>query len=618
MNRLLPVGLICGLNLLICIHIADAQQLSTQQKASIDESLVQIEKYQATDNKIQVAHYYNKIAYTYWEAGIYPAAIENFNKSLELNRTTGNLNAIYTIELNLGAIYSDLDDYTNSAQHLKESVTIAKSMRNKVKLANSLNQYAVALKNSGKNNDAIKNLEEGIVIALELDDRRMISSYYAEFADNYKALGNTTQYNYYYELFAKFDKYLREQEVIEAQLERARAEASARQTALQLELSEVKASMMQDSLKRAEEIASQKQMQLDLLNKDMQLQVMELKERDAKLKKERAVRLSLLGIFAVVLIFSLFLLREIRAKKRANERLEQQNILLQQQKFEIEQQNALLQKQKNEIEHQKEELNLAYTKISDSINYARKIQDAILPTHTAIKKRFPQSFIFYRPRDVVSGDFYWYSEQPDNSFLAVVDCTGHSVPGAFMSMIGNTMLNEIVNEKKHYDPAQILKELNKGIITTLKQKRGDADSQDDGMDITLCRIDYAGSMLHIASANHVTHVFQNGKHSAIEGDIFSIGGIFSAEGEELTYTNHLIPLSSDTEVYMFSDGFQDQFGGEDGKKFLASRFRTMLEEIHTADMGKQELEIADRFAKWKGDRRQIDDVLVIGIRIPGF
>lgn len=281
----------------------------------------------------------------------------------------------------------------------------------------------------------------------------------------------------------------------------------------------------------------------------------------------------------------------------------------------VEQRTKTIEEQKNEIEAQN-------NKITDSINYAQKIQLSMLPSEQLIKKYFPDSFIFYRPKDIVSGDFYWFSEaqyeedgkQKSKVFLAAADCTGHGVPGAFMSMIGNTLLNEIVNSKNIYTPAEILKQLNQGVIEGLNQRTDKDDAQNDGMDITLCAFNKDENILEISCANHVVFVVDDSGIQMIEGDIYSIGGIFSVLRDPV-YTNHKLNITHNTTIYMFSDGFQDQFGGEENQKFMLSRFQKLLFDIRNEDMNSQMKILEKTFETWKGECRQIDDILVMGIKL---
>ncbi len=257
--------------------------------------------------------------------------------------------------------------------------------------------------------------------------------------------------------------------------------------------------------------------------------------------------------------------------------------------------------------------------ITDSINYAKQIQSAILPSLTAIEQGFPESFILYRPKDIVSGDFYWYTQSHSksgktSSYLAAVDCTGHGVPGAFMSMIGNDLLEQIVKIKKITDPGKILTELNNGIKLALHQT--DGNSSKDGMDIALCKLSTDENnvrTLHYAGAfRPLWCVNAAGEFTEITADKRAIGGITEMAYE---FTNHRIMVNAGDSFYMFSDGYVDQFGGEKGKKFLSVNLRKLLLNSCMQSITDQKQNAEKAFDSWKGEHEQIDDVLLIGFRI---
>ncbi len=267
-----------------------------------------------------------------------------------------------------------------------------------------------------------------------------------------------------------------------------------------------------------------------------------------------------------------------------------------------------------EILTQSRLLAMQNAQIMDSINYAKRIQDAILPSEALIKSYFPDSFIYFRPRDIVSGDFYWFSVQDDKLFVATVDCTGHGVPGAFMSLIGNSLLNHIVNEKKIYKPSDILKELNTGVHLALSQSKSENDEREDGMDLSICRFDKHSGEVQIACANHTALFLRKEEIQEIEGDAISIGDSFS-KNESIEFTNHILPFEENSIMYLFSDGYPDQIGGPKNKKFLVDNFKRFLMEHKNEAMGMQFDRLNDAFKEWKGINKQTDDVLVLGIRL---
>ena len=271
--------------------------------------------------------------------------------------------------------------------------------------------------------------------------------------------------------------------------------------------------------------------------------------------------------------------------------------------------NELFQKNKL-IEKQKE-------KIVSSIAYAQNIQKSILMEENEIKRILPDSFIYYLPKDIVSGDLYWCAEINNKIIIAAIDCTGHGVPGAFMSMIGNTLLNQIVIEKQITKPSEILQILNREIFDALHQDKEGALS-DDGMDMALCCIDYNKNQIEYAGAQNPLFVLSENKLEMIKADIFSIGGAgFKAKKEgsaQIEYTNHIIPLKKDMSIFLFSDGYMDQFGGSNGKKFGLQKFKELLTDNQHHTMQKQKELLAVTHEEWIGNSQQIDDILVIGVR----
>jgi serine phosphatase RsbU (regulator of sigma subunit) len=254
-------------------------------------------------------------------------------------------------------------------------------------------------------------------------------------------------------------------------------------------------------------------------------------------------------------------------------------------------------------------------KITNSINYAKRIQQSILPQENEIQKLLPHSFVFYQPRDIVSGDFYWFSELENKIIIAAVDCTGHGVSGAFMSLIGNTLLNGIINEKRIVDPSSILSLLHSGVLKALHQEEGDTQSQ-DGMEMSLCVIDNEKRMIEFAGAMTPIYIVNENILDVIQPDSKEIGGINSAarKNKKNEFTTTQIPIKKNMCVYMFTDGYMDQFGGEENKKFNTLKFKSLLLDIQDMDMDKQKQAIEKAMKDWKGDYRQIDDMLVIGIR----
>ncbi|MFD0999306.1 PAS domain S-box protein [Ohtaekwangia kribbensis] len=249
-------------------------------------------------------------------------------------------------------------------------------------------------------------------------------------------------------------------------------------------------------------------------------------------------------------------------------------------------------------------------KITESINYAKRIQTAILPNSRVIGRALPDSFILYKPRDVVSGDFPWFVQIKEEIFIAAVDCTGHGVPGALLSLIGYFLLNDIVRSRKITEPGKILDLLDEGVTTTLRQ---DEDSTTkDGMDIALCKINMATREVEYAGAHRPLYIMKSGAMEEVKGNKFPIGGgIFK---NQTNFTNTYVKLNEGDSIYFSSDGFPDQFGGPEGRKFGPKRVRDIIERVHTSSMNEAVTIFDQEWEGWRGDHKQTDDVLLIGIK----
>lgn len=250
--------------------------------------------------------------------------------------------------------------------------------------------------------------------------------------------------------------------------------------------------------------------------------------------------------------------------------------------------------------------------ITESINYAKRIQTAILPNTKYIQEYLPKSFIFYRPKAVVSGDFPWFFKKGDDLFIAVVDCTGHGVPGALLSFIGYFTLNNVVDHYDNIDAGVILDKLHEGVRTTLKQDRLDTDAR-DGMDIALCKINLKKNTLEFAGAHRPLYLLKGNELIQYKGSHKAIGGIPLGKKAEENFENHLINLEPKDRVFFFSDGLPDQVSGETGRKYQASRIRDLLIEHYESEIFEYENIIYEDFLAFKGDYKQVDDILLIGI-----
>lgn len=268
----------------------------------------------------------------------------------------------------------------------------------------------------------------------------------------------------------------------------------------------------------------------------------------------------------------------------------------------------LTQKQKQIIEYQKQEVDEKNKEILDSIKYAKRIQGSIFPPSRIFKEAFKEGFVLYEPKDIVAGDFYWMSNIKDTVFFTVADCTGHGVPGALLSVVCSNVINKVVNELNQNKPDVILNQITE--LLEEKFSTGEVDIQ-DGMDISFCSYHKKTKELQYAGANNSIYIIRSGELTELKPDKQPIGKFSNRK----PFTNHKIQLIENDCIYLFTDGFADQFGGEKGKKFKYSRFKEKLIEIHTQPMSSQLAELSKTFALWKANTEQIDDVCIMGVKV---
>ena len=573
------------------------QNLDLQTTSKINALKDNVEKYQKENNSILQAEAINEIAYLYWENGLYDNAINYFNQSLELNKSNNNQNGIKSLHYNIGLILSDKEDYQNALINFDKGLQIARDLNQKDGIYAGLMNKATALKNLSRYLEAIKLINEALTYAQEFNNLKLVRTCYGMLAENYELLGDSENTMKYFEQFASLDKHIKSEEikkieekskekVQQAQNEKIKTEQTLSETTNQLEET-------QKTLEETEAIKQKQQLELEL--KEMTIQ--------AEKRNKRIIILSASSIFVLILIFSILVLRQYRAKKKANQLLESQNIQIKKQKKEIEQQRDLAHQQKKDI--------------TDSIEYAKRIQNALLPPLNFIKRNLPEHFILFKPRDIVSGDFYWMMNKDGKIIIAAADCTGHGVPGAFMSMLGTAFLNEIVTkiiENKHVYSLQaneILNQLRNYIIDSLHQTGEDTESK-DGIDMALCIIDSEKQKIQFAGAHNPLYIIKNNKLEVIKADRMPVSIHRNAYKP---FTNHEFDYKENDIIYMFSDGFYDQIGGSKNFKFMSKNFQKLLLDIHEKPMSVQK-EILDKtYEDWKGDNIQLDDILVIGIKL---
>jgi serine phosphatase RsbU (regulator of sigma subunit)/ligand-binding sensor domain-containing protein len=308
-------------------------------------------------------------------------------------------------------------------------------------------------------------------------------------------------------------------------------------------------------------------------------------------------------VYVVIAMFVIYIIVKIYTRRLELEKIRLEQI--------VKERTEEVVKQKDELEIQRDEIADKNRSITDSIEYAKRIQNAVLPSKEFADEILPEHFILFRPRDIVSGDFYWMTKKGNNIVIIAADCTGHGVPGAFMSMLGVSFLNEIVNRHQVTSADVILNSLRTDIKKTMGQKGKEGEAK-DGMDIALCIIDQEEMKMQYAGAYNPLYLFRNNELIEYKADRMPIG-IYVKEKE--SFTNNIIDLQKGDVFYIASDGYQDQFGGEDGQKFKTKNYKELLLEIHQKPMAEQREILNKRIDEWRGRWEQVDDIIILGIRI---
>lgn len=337
--------------------------------------------------------------------------------------------------------------------------------------------------------------------------------------------------------------------------------------------------------------------EIDKLKQELDSKNMELKQLNSSLgEKEDYMKMQevFVGAFIIISFIALGgvfgLITTIRDKKKINKSLEEKNEL---------------------IKYQIKELKSKNTEIIDSIRYAKKIQDALLLSQKEIKEIAPESFVYFRPKDIISGDFYWFAKKGNLVFVATADCTGHGVPGSLMSMLGISYLEKIIMEKDMVNTADILNELKKQIIISMN-KSEDKGSMKDGMDMSLYCVDLTSNRLTYSAANNGIYIIRNGEVLKLDPEKQPVG---PNPREHIPFNQFEFTLLPNDFIITYSDGFADQFGGSNGKKFKYKQLQQLLIGLKDKPMNTIPNQLNSAFEKWKGKLEQVDDVLIIGLKV---
>jgi len=507
----------------------------------------------------------------YYNNGELDKGIESHKQALVIEREVDNTEGIALCLLNIANGYQVNNKYKEALKYYEEALEIVTKLNNKIRINLILNLMGSLHKELKNYSEAVEYYNKSLKVAEEISYNKVIIQNYSDLSELYEETGD------YIKAIAYQKKY----------------------------------TSLKDSLfneEKHKQIAElQTKYETEKKEKEIELKNIALAKRDEEIKRKNIQRNTLTGGVAVLILLALLIFRGYRQKKKANILLAEKNEEIEAQRDEIRAQRDLATQQRDIISEQKQE-------ITDSIHYAYRIQTAAIPSHEEVSRILKDYFILYKPRDIVSGDFYWIGKNNDKIIIIAADCTGHGVPGAFMSMLGIAFLNEIINKEDITSPDKILNALRDHIIESLKQHGREGDTK-DGMDVAAVTIDTSSNKISFAGANNPLYIIRSAdnNHELIEikGDKMPV----AIHEQMQPFKENEILLMPDDSLYIFSDGFADQFGGPKGKKFKYKPFKKLLLENRGKSMKEQKEIMENAFNTWKGDQEQVDDVLIMGIKI---
>jgi tetratricopeptide (TPR) repeat protein/serine phosphatase RsbU (regulator of sigma subunit) len=585
---------------------------------------------------------FHNIGIIYSEQGDYAKAIDYFTKSLQISEEIGNKKGIARSLNSFGIICEEQDDYPKAIDYYTKSLQIREEIGDKKEIAMSFNNIGVIYQNQGDYVKAMDYYTKSLQIKEEIGNKKGIASSFHNIGVIYKEQGDYVKALDYYsrslalarevgaamvtksaasslwEVNKKLGKYKNALEMYELHIstrDSLESEENQKEIIRQEYKYEYEKQAAADSVVNAE---AKKVADAKLLAEQAEKKRLKSEGKRQKLENEnqRQQAYFLYGGLALALLFGGFIFNRFKVTQR---------------------QKGIIETQKTEVEQQKEKVDEAYeqleeknTEILDSINYAKRIQSAILPPDKLVKEYLQNSFILYKPKDIVAGDFYWMEPTKNGILFAAADCTGHGVPGAMVSVVCNNALNRSVREYGLTDPGKILDKTREIVIQEFEKSE---DEVKDGMDIALCSL--TGNTLQYAGAHNPLWIITKDSERHAELIEAANGSIFRLTQDDpttiidikankqpigqfdtpLPYTTHTIELQKGDSVYIFSDGYVDQFGGERGKKFKPKALRQLMLSIQDQPMDQQRELINQTFEKWRGDLEQVDDVCVIGVKI---
>lgn len=528
-------------------NIGNVYSAVNSYQKSLGFQKLALNQYQKANDSIGIAVSYSNIAVNYSEMSNTDSALFYHKKALEIRQRKNDKRGTIISLFNIGNCYKTLGQYAQADKHYKLAKQNVTNLNDKRTETNILISQASLLIQLKNHNTALQYLNQALFIANQYNFIDLRSDIYQNFANVYAFLNDNK--NAY--------KYLLNYVIVNDSIQKNQ---------------------------HANYIAQlESKYQFEKKDQQIKYQQEKLLQQKSELNKNRAIFLLVLIILTVAVIFIIYISFTLRNKKRTNKNIEEKNLLLTQQQ----------------------------RSITDSIKYAQKIQQAVVPTDTMALQILKNYFLLWMPRDIVSGDFWWLAQKNNLVVVAVADCTGHGIPGAFMSMLGVAFLNEIVNSQKTIKSNIILNQLRIKVKNTLQQT-GKTYEAKDGMDIALLVIDYQNMTLQYSGAHNPLYICRNNNIIVYKADRNPIG-IYIKEKE--SFTLNTIELQPNDTLYIFTDGFIDQFASQTNEKFGSARFTSLIKSVQQHNIEQQKIIFADTLNQWRGNQQQTDDILVLGIKI---
>ncbi|PKP22580.1 MAG: hypothetical protein CVU05_03325 [Bacteroidetes bacterium HGW-Bacteroidetes-21] len=605
----------------------------------------------------------------------YPMALLYYNRALETYKIIDYKRGMSGALNNMGIVYFFKGEMDKALYYYTQSLTIASEIDNKHIMCRLYGNIGLIYKSKKMYEKALYNQFKALEIKQDLGEKKSIASSYNNIGNTYTQMGNTAKGVEYCRKCIEITREIQSLDLMQAGmngLSQAYFEAGDYRMAYIYKDSSFVLNDSVYSSESANQIAEmQTKYETEKKEQQIELQKTQITNKELEVNQQKTITYTFILGFVLMLILAGVIYKNLRDKKKANILLAQQKLQIEEKNEELNQQNEEIQSQRDEIEAQrdlvtvqKNNIERIHEKLTSSIRYAELIQKAVLPDTEMLQMLLSNHFILYKPRDIVSGDFYWTTIKKNVLWIAVADCTGHGVPGAFMSMLGISFLNEMFAQEENSKPSQMLEKLRGEIIKALKQKsmaQGieendpgfNTSALKDGMDISLVSINLENNQLEFAGANSPLYIIKNAAISSwplansqdtpansqlpkAKSELTEVKGDLSTESSTLVelkgdkmpiaihvkmqpFTDHSFTLQAGDTIYLFSDGYADQFGGPAGKKFMASRFRDLLVSVSSLSMEEQKETLEKAIEEWKNINGQIfeqtDDITVVGVRL---